>query len=140
MLLDVLKKENMMALKNKDQNKRGILSIVINKCMLLGIDKKTKNEELVDSDVLQIINKTVKELDEEIKGFITANRDDKVQELNSQKDYLITFLPKQMTEEEIKAEILKLEDKSLPSVMKHFKANFSGLCDMKLVGDIVRKL
>lgn len=140
MLLDTLKKENMQALKDKDQNKRGILSIVINKCMLLGIEKKTKGEELVDADVLQLVNKTIKELDEEIKGFTTANRIDKVEELTNQKNYLTTFLPRQMTEEEIKNEILKLEDKTMPSIMKHFKANFTGLCDMKLVGEITKKL
>ena len=34
--------------------------------------------------------------------------------------------PLQLTEEEIRAEIAKLEDKSMPSIMKHFKTNFAG--------------
>ncbi len=140
MLLDTLKKENMIALKEKDQNKRGILSIVINKCMLVGIEKKTKGEELIDADVLQQINKTIKELDEEIRGFQEVNRIEKVEELSYQRNYLSAFLPTQLTEEEIRNEINKLEDKTMPSIMKHFKANFNGLCDMKLVGEIAKKL
>ena len=43
-----------------------------------------------------------------------------------------------MSEDEIKAEINKLEDKSIPSVMKHFKANFAGKVDMSLVNKIAR--
>ena len=33
-------------------------------------------------------------------------------------------------------EISKLEDKSIPSVMKHFKVNFAGKCDMRMVSKI----
>ena len=42
--------------------------------------------------------------------------------------------------EEIIEEINKLDDKSMPSVMKHFKANFAGKVDMSLVSQIVRGL
>ena len=43
-----------------------------------------------------------------------------------------------MSEEEIKAEIAKLDDKSLGAVMKHFSANFKGKVDMSLVNKIAR--
>ena len=55
-----------------------------------------------------------------------------------QKEVLVKYLPQMMSEEEIKAEIAKLEDKSIPSVMKHFKANFAGKVDMGLVNKIAR--
>lgn len=45
-----------------------------------------------------------------------------------------------MTAEEIKAEILTLDDKSVPSVMKHFKANFAGKCDMREVQAVLKSL
>ena len=44
MLYDDLKKDNMLSIKNKDSAARGIYSIVINKCMLLSVEKKAKNE------------------------------------------------------------------------------------------------
>ena len=47
-------------------------------------------------------------------------------------------MPKLLTAEEIKAIIDSLEDKSMPSVMKHFKANYNGKCDMKMVSDIAK--
>ena len=85
MLFEDLKKENMLALKNKDAAARSILPIVINKAMLVKIDKREKGEELLDTDVITVINKTIKELDEEIAAFKTAGRDKQVEELTEQK-------------------------------------------------------
>ena len=42
--------------------------------------------------------------------------------------------------DEIREEINKLEDKSIPSVMKHFKTNFAGKVDMSLVNRIARDI
>ena len=136
MLFEDLKKENMLALKNKDAAARSILPIVINKAMLVKIDKREKGEELLDTDVITVINKTIKELDEEIAAFKTAGRDKQVEELTEQKKVIIKYLPRQLTEEEIRNEISKLEDKSIPSVMKHIKVNFAGKCDMRMVSKI----
>ena len=42
-------------------------------------------------------------------------------------------------EEEIKEIINSLEDKSMPSIMKHFKQNYLGKCDMKLVNKLANE-
>lgn len=139
MLFDDLKRANMEALKAKDQAARAALGLAINKAMLLKIEKRTKNEDLTDNDVLVLINKSIKELDEEILAFKNASRDEKVEELSAQRKVLEKYLPKMLSEEEIKAEIAKLEDKSMPSVMKHFKVNFAGRVDMKLVNTIANQ-
>ena len=139
MLFDDLKKANLMAMKNKDMVAKGILPVVINKAMLLNIELKAKNQEMVDADVLNIIQKAIKELDDEILAFTNANRVEKAEELKAQQDYLRQYLPKQLTAEEIREEIAKLADKSVPSVMKHFKANFNGQCDMKLVNTVAKE-
>lgn len=139
MLFDDLKKANLMAMKNKDMVAKGILPVVINKAMLLNIELKAKNQEMVDADVLNIIQKAIKELDDEILAFTNANRAEKAEELKAQQDYLRQYLPKQLTADEIREEIAKLADKSVPSVMKHFKANFNGQCDMKLVNTVAKE-
>ncbi len=36
--------------------------------------------------------------------------------------------------------ILSLEDKSIPSVMKHFKQNYAGKVDMKDVNNVLKSL
>lgn len=140
MLFDTLKKENMMAMKEKNAIKRGILPVVINKCMLAGIELKAQGKELADEDVLAIISKTMKELQDEADTFKSAGREEKFNELMAQKEYISTFLPKQLTREEIVDIINSMEDKSIPSVMKHFKANYNGKCDMKLVNEVAKSL
>ncbi len=140
MLFDDLKKANLMAMKNKDLAAKGILPIIINKSMLLSIEKKTKGEVLNDEDVLSIIQKTIKELDDEIKAFADAKREEKVVELVAQKEVISKYLPEQLSETEIKELIQGLEDKSIPSIMKFFKANYNGRVDMKLVNTVVKSM
>ena len=43
-----------------------------------------------------------------------------------------------LSEEEIKNIIANLEDKSIPSIMKHFKAEYAGKVDMSMVNKIAR--
>ena len=139
MLIDELKKAQMEALKTKDTLKRSVLQIVTGKVKLAEIEKRTKNEPITDDDVLLVINKVIKELDEEILAFKNANRLEKVEELTKQKQILEAYLPAKLTEEEIKEIINSLEDKSMPNIMKHFKLNYLGKCDMKLVNKLANE-
>ena len=139
MLIDELKKAQMEALKEKNTLKRSVLQIVTGKVKLAEIEKRTKNETITDDDVLLVINKVIKELDEEILAFKNANRTEKVEELTLQKQILEAYLPAKLTEEEIKEIINSLEDKSMPNIMKHFKLNYLGKCDMKLVNKLANE-
>ncbi len=140
MLFEQLKKDNMIAMKERDTIKRSILGIVIAKSQLVITEKRAKNEEITDGDILNIINKTVKELDEEIEAFKSAGREEKVDELLKQREIIKVYLPKMLSEEEIRNEINNLSDKSMPSIMKHFKENFMGKVDMGLVSKIARNI
>ena len=140
MLIDKLKKANIEAMKARDQIARGALSVVLTKSKLVEVELKAKGQELADSNVLEIIQKTLKELSDEKEGYTKVNNTEKVENIVKQEEILKAFLPKQLTREEILAEIEKLDDKSMPSVMKHFKANFAGQVDMSLVSQIARGL
>jgi len=140
MLIDELKKQNMLALKEKDTSKRAVLSVVINKYMTLGYEAKANNKELTDADLVSILNKTLKELEEEKAGFLSLNRSDKIADIDYQMNVVKSYLPKMLSEEEIKNIILSLDDKSIPSVMKHFKMNYNGKCDMGLVNKVLRSI
>ena len=139
MLYQDIKKANLEALKNKNTNARAIYSVLINKCMLLEISKKEKNEELVDSDVVSLIQKTLKELEDEISNFEKVNNGDKVEQLKQQSDCIKIFLPKMLSEDEIKSIIEGLDDKSIPSVMRHFKTDYAGKCDMSMVSRLAKQ-
>ena len=64
MLIDDIKKANMMAMKEKNQAKRSAYSSVISRYQLL--KSKDPSKEISDTDVLSLIQKIVKELDEEL--------------------------------------------------------------------------
>lgn len=140
MLINELKKASMKALKAKDKESRAALSVVINKYNLMGIELKAQGKEISDADLVAIISKTLKELQDEKDGFIKVNRPDRVSAIEAQENTLKAYLPKMLSEDEIKEEIGKLEDKSIPSIMKHFKANFAGKVDMGLVNKVARSL
>ena len=138
MLLAELQKANIQAMKDHDQNARAILSVVISRCKLLEVELRSKGKELTDEDVLGIIQKIIKELSDEKEGYIKTNNLERAKLIDEQAEIIKVYLPKQLTEEEILAEINKLEDKSIPSIMKHFKTNFAGKVDMSLVSRVAR--
>ena len=138
MIIDEIKKDNIQAMKDKNAVARTIYGVVINKFMLSQIEKRKTGGELSDADMVAILQKTIKELTEEAENYVKVGNSAQAETINNQKKILETYLPQMMSEEEIKAEISKLDDKSIPSVMKHFKANFAGKVDMQLVNKIAR--
>lgn len=139
MLIDQIKKDSMQAMKERDQVKRGIYSIVIGKYSNLDIENRAKGKETNDADTLAIIQKTLKELDDEKAGHESLGRAEKVAEIEKQKETISVYLPKQLSESEIREIISRLEDKSMPSIMKHFKTNYAGQVDMSLVSRVARE-
>lgn len=140
MLIDELKKANIEALKAKDKNARAALSVVINKFNMLSIELKTENKEAGDVELIAIISKTLKELTDEKAGYTKVNNQERVDAVIAQEATLKTYLPAMLNDEEIKNEILKLADKSIPTVMAHFKQSFNGKVDMGLVSKVARSL
>ena len=138
MIIDEIKKENIQAMKDKNALARAIYGVVTNKVMLLNIELKKDGKELADSDVVQILQKTIKELTEEKENYIKAGNINEAENVEKQKEMLVKFLPQMLSEEEIKNIIAGMEDKSIPSVMKHFKAEYAGKVDMGLVNKIAR--
>ena len=139
MLFDEIAKANMDALRNHDKVARSILSIVYGKFKNESINQGLNAKSLPDGDCLNIIKKTIKELDEEKEGYIKVGRQESADEIQQQREIIEKYLPKMMSEAEIRSEIEKLDDKKIPNVMKHFKANFNGLCDMGLVSKIAKE-
>ena len=140
MLYDELKKANIEALKQRDSNKRAVLSVLLNKIKLAEIEKRTSGGELTEADVVTILQKSLKELNEEKEAFVRAGRDEMVKSLDGQIAFVETYLPKMMSADEIRQVIETLPDKSVPFVMKHFKSNYAGKCDMGEVQTVLESL
>lgn len=140
MIIDELKKENMVALKEKDSVKRAVLSVVINKYMVALTDPKNKEKGIGDTEVVAMIQKTIKEVEEEKNNYLKLNRLDNVKQAEYQINILKSYLPKMLSKEEILTIISTLPEKTLPVIMKHFKANYAGKVDMALVLEAAKEI
>lgn len=139
MILDEIKKASIQALKDKDTSLRNMYSVFLNKIKLLEISKRENGQALADVDVVTTIQKMLKELEEEKANYQKVGHTDNVNELTKQMNTLSTFLPSMMSEKEIYDIIAAMPDKTIPTVMRKFKADYAGKCDMRLVGEVLKK-
>ena len=138
MIEEQIKKSNIEAMKNKDTVARGFYSVLMNKVLLEKIAKGDRNQMLPDADMSNILQKTIKELNDEKANYEKVGNAEEVSRISRQIQIASSYLPKMLSREEIKSIIDSLEDKSVPTVMKHFKANFNGQVDMRLVQEILK--
>lgn len=139
MTLEFFKKQKVEAMKSHDKDAVSALNVIITKIMNLSIEKRAQGAEVTEADINGLLQKAEKELVEEREGFSKAGRDENVQSLTKQIEVIKKYLPKLLSKEEIVAIIAGLEDKSMPSVMKHFKQNYQGKADMRLVQEIAKQ-
>ena len=140
MLYDEIKKLNLLAMKEKNTVARAIYSVLISKMDLIKVNKREKGEELLEEDCISVIQKALKELEDEKENYAKVNNEARVEATSKQIEYAKALLPKMLTEQEIKDIIDSLEDKSMPFIMKHFKSNYAGKCDMSMVSKIAKSL
>ena len=138
MLYEEIKKANVQSMKDKDAVARSFYSVLLNKIKVREIDKRATGKELEEADILNIVQKMIKELEEEKENYAKVGYQEEVAKITTQIAIAGKYLPQMMSEEEIKAEIMALADKSVPSVMKHFKTNFNGKCDMRKVQEVLK--
>ena len=139
MIIDDIKAANVEAVKAHDHNLRAIYSILINKYMQAQIEARLTKREVNDDDMVRIIQKTIKELTEEADNYARVGNAQEQNNIILQRECIEKYLPKMLTSEEIHSIINGLSDKSIPSVMRHFKTNYGSRVDMKMVSDELKK-
>lgn len=138
MIEEQIKKANIEAMKNKDTIARGFFSVLMNKVLLEKIAKGDRNQMLPDTEMSNILQKTIKELNDEKANYEKVGNVEEVSRISKQIVIASSYLPKMLSKDEIKAIVDSLDDKSIPAVMKHFKANYNGQVDMRLVQEVLK--
>lgn len=105
MLRSKLQEDQIAALKAGDKVKLSVLRFVISEVKNREIEKKT---ELNDEETLAVLKKFTKELKESIEAFTKGNRPELVEENKKQLEVVSQYLPKEISDEELNAEIEKL--------------------------------
>lgn len=144
MLKEKLMEDLKNAMKEKNTNKKNAIQMV--RTAILQIEKD-KGIEVEDAKILEIIAKEVKTRKDSISEFEKGGREDLVKQAQEEIDTLSTYLPKQLTREEIeekvKTIIAKIDAKSIKDmgkVMKEAKAEIGTAADGKTINEVVKQL
>ena len=103
-LKETIETEYKNALKAKDKSKISTYRLILSSIKDLEISNRCgpNKKETDDSDVKQLLKKMVKQRSESIDIYKKNNRSDLLEVEQNEYDILISFLPKQLGEEETK--------------------------------------
>jgi len=131
------------AMKARDTLKSSVLSFLRADMMNVAVAKK--KAKLDDSEVVAVIKKQIKQRQDSIEQFTKGNRLEMADKEKKEAEILKTYLPPELSEEEIKKVIEEAVVatgaqgvKDMGKVMKEVNAKIAGQADGKLVSDLVR--
>lgn len=135
---------NDMKLALKAQDKSALKAIR----MILGAIKQKEIDERIDLDdtqVMAVIQKMVKQRKDSISQFSDAGRTDLVEVEEAELSIINNYMPKQLSEAEIEAAVLKaISDsgadsmKDMGKLMGILKGQLDGQADMGLVSQLIK--
>lgn len=127
----------------KDSKKLEVLRAIKNVVIIL----KTSPEGISDDSIMKSIQKEVKKRKESADIFTQQNRADLAEVELYQASVMEEYLPKQMSEDEIKAELTKIiaqvgasSPADMGKVMGAASKAFAGKADNKIVSQLVKEL
>ncbi len=130
------------AMRSKDMNRLGTIRL-----LLAAIKQKEVDEriELTDTQVITIVEKMIKQRKDSISQFTTAKRQDLVDQETSELLLLETYLPAQLSEEEILAKVKQTIEatgavgpQDMGKVIGILKPELAGQADMGKVSALVK--
>ena len=136
-LLNKIKKEQLLARKAKDTLRASLLTTVIGEASPSG------NQTVTDADVEEKVGKFYKNLRDNRAIYVERNQD--VSEVDKEMEILEEFLPKQLSEDDIKEIVsefvnnneLPEGNKAMGQVMAHLSKNYKGRFDGKVAKTVV---
>lgn len=99
---------------------------------------------LTEADLLRVVENQIKQRRDAIELYKKGNRPELAAQEQAEIDVLTKYMPKQLSHDEIKAEVEKViadvGTREFPAVMKESAARLKGRADGKLVNEVVREL
>lgn len=142
-LVENLGKDIVTAMKEKDSLKLSVLRMVKGALQLEHINNK---KELDDDLFIDVVSKQIKQRNESLEEFTKANRNDLAEKVESEIEILKTYLPKQLSKEEVEQIIEEAFTKVKPQsakdiglIMKEVTPLLKGKADMKEVSNIIKE-
>ncbi|MCD6436201.1 MAG: GatB/YqeY domain-containing protein [Clostridiales bacterium] len=131
------------AMKEKNLIKKS--TIIMLRAAIKQVEVDTRQEQ-TDKQIIEIIQKQIKQKKAALEDFEKAEREDMINETNSEIEILTEYLPEQMTTEELKILIEKTVSeleattmKDMGRVMSALKEETAGRADGKTLSTLVRE-
>ena len=144
MLKEKLMEDLKEAMRSKNDIKKNTVQMV--RAAILQIEKD-KGIQVEDDRILEIIAKEVKSKRDALKDFEKAERQDLIDQTNQEIEVLQQYLPKQLSREEIKAELEKIITelgattmKDMGAIMKEAKAKMGASADGKTINEVAKEI
>ena len=142
-LIEHIEKNYLSSYKSKDQIHLNVLRLLKTALKHLQVELK---RPITDSELLNLIQRQVKQRQDAIEQFYAAGRLDLVSKASAELDILKTYLPEQLTEDEIEKLVVEAisesgatSPKDMGRVMSILRPKTAGKADGKLVSDIVKE-
>ena len=139
MIKEQINKDYMTAFKSKNTVAKNLLSVV--KGEIQTIEKNTGVENMSDEDVLKILTKTAKSLNETIKSLspIDGKGEDIVQAV-VELAIIQGYLPKQMSKDEVTQKVTTLINSGITNIGAIMKEFAQLPADKKMVSEVVKEI
>ena len=132
-----------VSMKNRDKETTSALRMAISELKKEEIDKKI---ELEDEQVIQILQRMIKQRKDSYSQFSDAGRSELAEKEQKEIEILSEFLPEQLSEEELSSVVLEVIKETeaqgpqdMGKVMGSLKQKIQGNADMGLVSKIVKE-
>jgi len=144
-LVDKIEEKYKVSIKEKDNNAINTLRLIKSVIKDKEIELRSKQEKLLDKDILTLLQNMIKQRKDSIEAFAKANRSDLIVKEENELLVIEKFLPQQLSEEKIKEIIAKIIDeknlsslKDMGKLMTIIKTNYVGKIDMGVAGKIAK--
>ncbi len=148
MIRDDIKKALIEAMKNQDKEKVATLRLINSAIKDKDIADRSKGnyEGIDDAGILSLLQTMIKQRKESITMYQQGNRSDLVAHEQSEIDVIQSFLPKQMTEEEMVNVIRQVitetqasSIKDMGKVMGALRTKYAGQMDFGIASGLIKK-
>ncbi|WP_134700144.1 GatB/YqeY domain-containing protein [Ammoniphilus sp. YIM 78166] len=143
-LLDKLNDDMKQAMKDKDKLKLSVIRMVKSSAKNEEINQ---GKELTDDQVLTLFNRELKQRRDSLQEFENAGRTDLAEQTRAEIEVLLTYLPEQLGEAEVRQIVQETVEqvgatskKDLGKVMGAIMPKVKGKADGNLVNKIVQEL
>ncbi|WP_058301887.1 GatB/YqeY domain-containing protein [Gorillibacterium timonense] len=142
-LNEQLNEDMKQAMKSQDKFKLSVIRMVRSAIKNIEIDQR---KTLDDNEVLDILNREIKQRRDALQEFQKAGRDDLAEAAQAEIAVIAKYLPQQLTEEEIQAIVRQTIQETgasskaeMGKVMSALMPKVKGRADGKLVNKIVQQ-